>query len=148
MPEEIINKKLEQIKNKLEREKSNSNRWHLSMLYISIYQTFQKIYNLKANQNIELIITDSNIDKLHENYYLNKNLSEKTINAFVEEEYHFYNQYPKEKISTKYINEIVEEILNEIGPEYLKYYKQLKKQGIYIENIKGKYSIIYNNSIT
>ena len=137
-----MNKMIEEVRNRLEREKSNSKRFLLSNLYITLYDFLneeEKNYENKFLNQIDLILSDYEFyDFLRNDAEIFRDFSLKTCDRYKKAGFNFYDLYPKNKIKFDEAKEIIFDILNDMGLDNIdKIYDFDKIKYRNLENCEG-----------
>ena len=141
--------KLKQIRQQLEMEKSNSNKFMLSSLYCSLLDclTGEEVKEeLSHNNGMELLLKDYEFyDYLINDNQLYKNFYEKTEKKYQENEFKLYDLYSENSLKLKEAKEIVYGILDSINVEKLESYKELYCfDKIKLEDLNQALGMCYN----
>lgn len=116
-----MKKMIEEVRNKLEKEKSHSKRFLLSALYCSLYPSLSaKEQALEAEhiEEIDFILSFERIyDYLREDADIFEEFANKIENRFEETEFTYYDLYPQNKLNYDEARHITFDILENMGIE-------------------------------
>lgn len=114
-----MNKMIEEVRNSLEREKSNSKRFLLSNLYVALYNLLneeEQNYENKFFNQIDLILNEYEFyDFLRNDAEIFSDFSLKTCDRYNKTDFKFYGLYPENKIKFDEARAIIFDILNDMG---------------------------------
>ncbi|MGM9878946.1 MAG: hypothetical protein ACI31R_02860 [Bacilli bacterium] len=112
-----MNKIIKEVRDKLEMEKSNSKRFLLSNLYVTLFNLLdekEKQEEFEYAYNIDLILeTDSYYDYLKNDGEIFKNFASKADNRYKKTNFNYYFLCPENKIKFDEAKEIIFEILKD-----------------------------------
>lgn len=110
---------IEKVRDRLENEKSNSNRFLLSNLYIALYDLLdenEKVYEDEKNKGIDFILTNYDFyDFLKNDAEIYKDFAFKIDEKFREYDFNYYDLFPKNKLNLSDAKDIVSDILRDIN---------------------------------
>lgn len=114
-----MNKMIEEVRNSLEREKSNSKRFLLSNLYVALYSLLneeEKACEEKFLNQINLILNEYEFyDFLKNDAEIFNDFSLKTCDRYNKTDFKFYGLYPENKVNFDKARDIIFDISNDMG---------------------------------
>jgi len=118
------------LKNAIEIEKSNSKRWMMSKLLITYYESLdeddKKILQKELDEVSLILETEDTYDGLMNDRKMHLDICDKVIEEFYKEGFEDYCLYPENKLNLKTSEEIVSDIVTDIGFGADDLYKRLK----------------------
>lgn len=140
--------RFKKIKRQIETEKNNSRRWMMSKLLITYYESLDDEDKIKLKDDLEevaLILEEVDMyDGLMEEQKMHLGISDKVIEKFHEEEFEDYCLYPENKLSLKTSDEIISEIVSDMGLGVDLLYKKLKDNNDILIKDQGKMGYCIN----
>lgn len=114
-----MKKIIEEVRNKLEMEKSNSKRFLLSNLYVTLFNQLdekEQKEEIKYIKNADLILEKAcYYDYLENDIEIFEDFASKIDDRYKKTNFNFYSLYPENKLNLNEAKDIVLDILNDIG---------------------------------